>query len=141
MYLFFRRLVDDDRLEDPVWRAPQAQVELWENERWVRDTVEARRHKSVVVSFARDGDEEGARQEEGPSSWRETSSGFTEGPKVSGSAIGMGGTWSKANLRSNERVGWTRGRDGWSGVGSEVRCVSRGVNSNVDSCIPPSAFL
>ncbi|KAJ7880070.1 hypothetical protein B0H14DRAFT_2708467 [Mycena olivaceomarginata] len=25
--------------------------------------------------------------------------------------------WSKANLRDGERTGWTRGRDGWSGVG------------------------
>ncbi|KIJ59667.1 hypothetical protein HYDPIDRAFT_33004 [Hydnomerulius pinastri MD-312] len=30
------------------------------------------------------------------------------------------GTWSKSNLRANERNGWTRGRDGWSGVGGEV---------------------
>ncbi len=35
--------------------------------------------------------------------------------------------WSKANLRPDERKGWTRGRDGWSQVkedGTEdVRCV------------------
>ncbi|KAJ6488095.1 integral peroxisomal membrane peroxin-domain-containing protein [Mycena vulgaris] len=27
--------------------------------------------------------------------------------------------WSKANLRDGERTGWTRGRDGWSGVGRQ----------------------
>ncbi|KAF8216739.1 integral peroxisomal membrane peroxin-domain-containing protein [Mycena galopus ATCC 62051] len=34
--------------------------------------------------------------------------------------------WSKANLRDGERTGWTRGRDGWSGVGGQggVRFVS-----------------
>ncbi|KAH7885544.1 hypothetical protein F5I97DRAFT_1810990 [Phlebopus sp. FC_14] len=29
-------------------------------------------------------------------------------------------TWSKLNLRPSERAPWTRGRDGWSGVGGEV---------------------
>ncbi|KAJ7066420.1 integral peroxisomal membrane peroxin-domain-containing protein [Mycena amicta] len=28
--------------------------------------------------------------------------------------------WSKSNLRDGERSGWTRGRDGWSGVGQAV---------------------
>lgn len=28
------------------------------------------------------------------------------------------GGWSKANLRPGERKAWTRGRDGWSGVGA-----------------------
>lgn len=27
--------------------------------------------------------------------------------------------WSKSNLRDGERTGWTRGRDGWSGVGGQ----------------------
>ncbi|KDQ50506.1 hypothetical protein JAAARDRAFT_74158 [Jaapia argillacea MUCL 33604] len=32
---------------------------------------------------------------------------------------GAGGSWSKGNLRVGERVGWTRGRDGWSGVNED----------------------
>ena len=28
----------------------------------------------------------------------------------------IGGMWSRANLKPNERVGWSRARDGWSGV-------------------------
>ena len=33
--------------------------------------------------------------------------------------------WSKRNLKAGERVAWTRGRDGWSGVGEGgVRSVS-----------------
>ncbi|KAJ7504205.1 integral peroxisomal membrane peroxin-domain-containing protein [Mycena galericulata] len=34
--------------------------------------------------------------------------------------------WSKANLKDGERTGWTRGRDGWSGVGGQG-----GVSSNL----------
>ncbi|KAJ7781899.1 integral peroxisomal membrane peroxin-domain-containing protein [Mycena maculata] len=34
--------------------------------------------------------------------------------------------WSKENLRDGERTGWTRGRDGWSGVGGQG-----GVSSNL----------
>ncbi|KAJ7696465.1 integral peroxisomal membrane peroxin-domain-containing protein [Mycena rosella] len=34
--------------------------------------------------------------------------------------------WSKTNLRDGERTGWTRGRDGWSGIGSQG-----GVSSNL----------
>ncbi|KAJ7140296.1 integral peroxisomal membrane peroxin-domain-containing protein [Mycena crocata] len=34
--------------------------------------------------------------------------------------------WSKAHLRDGERTGWTRGRDGWSGVGGQG-----GVSSNL----------
>ncbi|KAL4081033.1 integral peroxisomal membrane peroxin-domain-containing protein [Scleroderma citrinum] len=30
------------------------------------------------------------------------------------------GTWSKTHLRPSERVPWTRGQDGWSGVGGEI---------------------
>ena len=40
-----------------------------------------------------------------------------------GTAMATGGTRSKANLKPNERVGRTRGRDGWSSIGGEVRCV------------------
>ena len=29
------------------------------------------------------------------------------------------GTWGKATLKAGERKAWTRGRDGWSGVGDD----------------------
>lgn len=42
-------------------------------------------------------------------------------------APGEGIGWNKANLKSGERVAWTRGRDGWSGItadgGGDVRSV------------------
>ena len=44
-------------------------------------------------------------------------------------APGEGIGWNKANLKSGERVAWTRGRDGWSGVtadgSGDVRSVVR----------------
>ncbi|KAI5986170.1 hypothetical protein EDD15DRAFT_2299353 [Pisolithus albus] len=36
------------------------------------------------------------------------------------STILFAGTWSKTHLRQSERAPWTRGRDGWSGVGGEI---------------------
>ena len=119
--LFLRRLVDNDKLDDAVWNAPLADVELWENERWVKDTADTKRRKSTVT-FVREGDEDGP-EDDGASS----TSSATVTPGTVGLADGgkgaTGGTWSKANLKPNERVGWTRGRDGWSGVGGEVRYV------------------
>ncbi|KAF7370431.1 hypothetical protein MSAN_00674800 [Mycena sanguinolenta] len=45
--------------------------------------------------------------------------------------------WSKANLRDGERTGWTRGRDGWSGVGGQG-----GVSSNLTFSLDPGwAFV
>ncbi|KIJ64672.1 hypothetical protein HYDPIDRAFT_28604 [Hydnomerulius pinastri MD-312] len=41
------------------------------------------------------------------------------------------GTWSRSSLRANERSGWTRGRDGWSGVGGEE------VSSNLTFSLSP----
>ena len=41
------------------------------------------------------------------------------------------GTRSKTHLRPADRAPWTRARDGWSGVGSEVRWVF----SLLDRCI------
>ncbi|OAX41664.1 hypothetical protein K503DRAFT_684952 [Rhizopogon vinicolor AM-OR11-026] len=39
------------------------------------------------------------------------------------SSVQIAGTWSKSHLRPADRAPWTRGRDGWSGLGAEVRCV------------------
>ncbi|KAJ7224078.1 integral peroxisomal membrane peroxin-domain-containing protein [Mycena pura] len=45
--------------------------------------------------------------------------------------------WSKTNLRDGERAGWTRGRDGWSGVGGQG-----GVSSNLTFSLDPGwAFV
>ena len=48
-------------------------------------------------------------------------------------APGEGIEWNKTNLKSGERVAWTRGRDGWSGVtvdgGGDVRSVVRSFPS------------
>ncbi|KAJ6520846.1 integral peroxisomal membrane peroxin-domain-containing protein [Mycena capillaripes] len=44
--------------------------------------------------------------------------------------------WSKANLREGERTGWTRGRDGWSGVGGQG-----GVSNLTFSLDPGWAFV
>ncbi|KAG9307898.1 hypothetical protein JVU11DRAFT_12973 [Chiua virens] len=117
VYLSLRRLIDDDRLEDTVWRAPVAHVELWENERWVQDAGERKRRKSTlpVVLEGENGESLGGEDDAAST----TSTGTVTGP---GDAKGtmVGGTWSKGNLKPNERVGWTRGRDGWYGVGGEV---------------------
>ena len=54
------------------------EVELWENERWVRGSA-----------------------------------------SVSDDSTAVDGTWSKSNLKPGERLAWTRGRDGWSGVADD----------------------
>lgn len=123
--LFLRHLTDDDKLDDAIWNAPLAHVDLWENERWVQDAAEGKRRKSVVT-FVRDGEEDGG----------EDDASSTTSTATAGTVPVPGGTWSKANLKPNERVGWTRGRDGWSGVGGEVRCVSVVVSHRARS-LPP----
>ena len=65
-------------------------------------------------------------------------------------APGEGIGWNKANLKMGERVAWTRGRDGWSGVtadgSGDVRLVvvfpgcpvcSRGNSSNLTFLLEP----
>ncbi|KAH0826222.1 hypothetical protein J3R83DRAFT_5680 [Lanmaoa asiatica] len=119
IHLFLRHLADDDKFDDTVWRAPLADVELWENERWVQNSAEGKRRKSVVT-FVRDGEEEGGEDDDASTTTTTTTTATVMGLADGGKATGTAGTWSKANLKSNERVGWTRGRDGWSGVGGEV---------------------
>ena len=46
-------------------------------------------------------------------------------------ADGVG--WGKGNLRSGERVGWTRGRDGWSGVMEDGTSDVRSGRFAIDS--------
>ncbi|KAF8836389.1 hypothetical protein BDN67DRAFT_334839 [Paxillus ammoniavirescens] len=108
MRMALRRLADDDRLEDAVWGACMAEVELWENERWVGGGGVGRRSSLAFGDVDAQGRDEC------------TEGGGGEGDRGAGTRTG---TWSKANLRVGERAGWTRGRDGWSGVGGEVRWV------------------
>ncbi|KAI9568458.1 hypothetical protein HD554DRAFT_2098163 [Boletus coccyginus] len=108
------------RLADAVWNAPLAHVELWENERWVQDAADVKQRKSVVT-FAREGEEEGGEDDAASTTSNATATSSTmTGLAGAGKGTATGGTWSKVNLKPNERVGWTRGRDGWSGVGGEV---------------------
>ncbi|KIJ59664.1 hypothetical protein HYDPIDRAFT_33002 [Hydnomerulius pinastri MD-312] len=107
-----RQVWDDDRLEDAVWSAgAMGRVELWENERWVGG---AGGRRGSVVGEGTAGEEAGEERESG-----DTSVGGSSRTMDLGADRPVG-TWSKSNLRANERSGWTRGRDGWSGVGAEV---------------------
>lgn len=74
--------------------------------------------------LVRDGEEDGGVDDAASTTSSTTiTPGTVSGLTDVGRGTGVGGTWSKTNLRPNERVGWTRGRDGWSGVGGEVRFV------------------
>ncbi|KAN0074594.1 hypothetical protein V8E55_011643 [Tylopilus felleus] len=119
--LFFNHLTDNDKLEDFVWNAPLSDVELWENERWVRDTPPDGKRRKSMVTFVRDGEEEGGDDDAASTTSNATvTPGTMAGLADAVKTTGTPGTWSKANLRPNERVGWTRGRDGWCGVGGEI---------------------
>lgn len=52
-----------------------------------------------------------------------------------GSEATHGGTWSSSNLKAGERVAWTRGRDGWSGVSSDGNGEVRSVQLVIYSII------
>lgn len=84
----------------------------------MQDAVEGKRRKSVVT-FVREGEDEGGEDDSASTTSTATVTALGDGTKGTETV----GTWSKANLKPNERVGWTRARDGWSGVGGEVRCV------------------
>ncbi|OJA15820.1 hypothetical protein AZE42_04034 [Rhizopogon vesiculosus] len=113
-----RRWIDDDKLEDRHWGAEMREVELWENERWAPGP------SSVQVGLQDDLGDAGA----GAGSGMDDGFGFGSG---SGSGSGAGsafiatgaGTWSKSHLRPADRAPWTRGRDGWSGLGAEVSAL------------------
>ncbi|KAJ7716141.1 integral peroxisomal membrane peroxin-domain-containing protein [Mycena metata] len=60
-----------------------------------------------------------------------------ENERFGAGADGTHQEWSKSNLRDGERTGWTRGRDGWSGVGGQG-----GVSSNLTFSLDPGwAFV
>ncbi|KAI6123391.1 hypothetical protein EDD16DRAFT_1566085 [Pisolithus croceorrhizus] len=115
-----RRFVDDDRLSDKVWPAPMCTVELWENERWEPTSGAALSGGRGASLFGGPGANvfSGAGS---ASSGSEMGDGEVESGEVkSKSTILPEGTWSKTHLRRSERAPWTRGRDGWSGVGGEI---------------------
>lgn len=87
--------MDDDRLEDKHWRSELREVELFENERWAPGSTAPVGIGATAVG------------EDG------TITSFAE------PTVALGGTWAKGNLRPGERLAWTRGRDGWSGVPEE----------------------
>jgi len=98
------RWIDDDRLDDRHWGAEMREVELWENERWAPGPGPASSSSLQVQDDPGDAGED-------------ESEGLDGG---SGVAAAGSGTWSKTHLRPSDRAPWTRGRDGWSGVGGEV---------------------
>jgi hypothetical protein len=112
------RIMDDDRLEDRHWNTEMREVELWENERWSPTGSPSSSPSSL------------------PSSNTNTNSDCSTATHgagdtgAEGASMGSGGGgWGKGYLRglAAERGAWTRGRDGWSGVGEdgsgEVRSV------------------
>lgn len=111
-----RRVVDNDRLSDKAWPAPMCTVELWENERWesAGGTAPSGGKRSSFLSGS------GRNQTEINGGSDEVEDGVSK-PKQKPPPQG---TWNKAHLRPSERAPWTRGRDGWSGVGGEIRCVA-----------------
>ncbi|KAI0051418.1 hypothetical protein FA95DRAFT_1602669 [Auriscalpium vulgare] len=63
-----------------------------------------------------------------------------ENERWTGGAVGdaQGGTWSKGSLKVGERVGWTRSRDGWSGLSAD----GSGDVSNLTFALEPNwAFV
>ena len=105
-FSWFCRVLDDDKLEDKHWRAELRQVEVFENERWnpnSRETPGSAASTSFIGS---------------------SSTGTYDNPGAGGGKHQRSG-WGKSNLKSGERKAWTRGRDGWSGIGGggDVRFV------------------
>jgi len=100
MKTFLQRVMDDDRLNDSCWNSEMREVELWENERFGgSDPVP---HSAYPT---------------GQSASVQDSVSVSTPP--SQPTVPQKG-WSKQNLKSGERCAWTRGRDGWSPVGSNA---------------------
>ncbi|KAK7025128.1 integral peroxisomal membrane peroxin-domain-containing protein [Favolaschia claudopus] len=104
---FAVRLLDDSNLTDQCWIAEMRAVELFENERFG-----GREFLLLPLSILH-------------------CTHFIH------SADEAHREWNKTNLRDGERTGWTRGRDGWSGVGGQG-----GVSSNLTFSLDPGwAFV
>ncbi|KAG5333553.1 hypothetical protein C0989_005451 [Termitomyces sp. Mn162] len=126
------RIRDNDRLDDTCWNAEMREVELFENERFVPSR--SRQCSNPIL----------------PSTSPDRSTSPTlvaafcgvpaptitsQGQRFSLPSTPMSGInsvapdptdpgWGKANLRSGERRGWTRGQDGWGGVRTRSRAGS-----------------
>ena len=103
---FTQSNLSGDKLGDKHWRAELRQVEVFENERWnpnSRETPGSAASTSFIGS---------------------PSTGTYDNPGAGGGKHQRSG-WGKSNLKSGERKAWTRGRDGWSGIGGggDVRFV------------------
>ncbi|KIM71444.1 hypothetical protein PILCRDRAFT_17074 [Piloderma croceum F 1598] len=129
------RVMDDDRLEDRHWNTEMREVELWENERWspTGSSSSATTLSNTTTSTNTVSDSSAAINGTGGNAGAE------------GGASAGGGGWGKGYLRGlAERSAWTRGRDGWSGVGEdgsgEVRSVFFLLFSLPPS-LPPSIHL
>jgi hypothetical protein len=104
------RLRDDDALPDAAWRAPLKHVVLFENERRAAAPIYTEEHLSPGSPILTNDDA--------------LMFLATTEPAEPTSPVGPG-AWGKVSLRAGERAGWTRGADGWSGVGEgEVRWVA-----------------
>jgi hypothetical protein len=145
------RVMDNDKLSDKLWRAEMREVELWENERFVGMFISSSSFafRPSKSSFTGTGGGPSMDDPHPPTSSSDTqtrsrtdsstsispSSSPTASPtrtrrlsfnnpilqthQAHASARG----WNKSNLRPAERGPWTRRRDGWGGVGAEVRSV------------------
>ncbi|KNZ80789.1 hypothetical protein J132_04294 [Termitomyces sp. J132] len=95
------RIRDNDRLDDTCWNAEMREVELFENERFVPSR--SRPCSNPIL----------------PQGQR-----FSLPPTPMSPPDPTDPGWGKANLRSGERRGWTRGQDGWGGVRTRSRAGS-----------------
>ncbi|KIM41141.1 hypothetical protein M413DRAFT_445856 [Hebeloma cylindrosporum] len=102
--MVLRRVMDDDRLSDECWNSEMREVQLWENERF-GGPVPSDSPTLIATTM-------GASSSSSSASYATSSSA-----SGSTSSVQPQKGWSKQNLRPGERSAWTRGRDGWSGVG------------------------
>ncbi|KAK1224884.1 hypothetical protein PQX77_012196 [Marasmius sp. AFHP31] len=122
-----QRLIDDNNLTDECWNSEIREVELWENERL--DKMQALRSRSVSADGATGTG--GSTQENSDSEGRGHQRTLTLSRIATNGAPNSAG-WGKNNLKTGERAAWTRGRDGWSGVGADGS-----VSSNLTFALSP----
>ncbi|KAJ7591018.1 integral peroxisomal membrane peroxin-domain-containing protein [Mycena floridula] len=102
-------VVDNNNLSDICWNSEIREVELFENERL---------DPAVAKEEVKDDT---------------TVSGHS---RTRSNAERLHKSWSKTHLRPLERTAWTRGRDGWSGVGPGST-----VSSNLTFSLPPDWYF
>uniref|UniRef100_A0A0W0F3Q8 Peroxin/Ferlin domain-containing protein n=1 Tax=Moniliophthora roreri TaxID=221103 RepID=A0A0W0F3Q8_MONRR len=107
--MWIQRIIDDNNLSDTVWNSEMTEVELYENERLSGKLVQE-------MEKEKDGHGYGSHHQRLPST---SSNNHNQG-------------WAKQNLLPTDRSAWTRGRDGWSGVGADGS-----VSSNLTFSLSP----